>query len=353
MWTWVYPPEADLKTCRRQSSRYAEGSTPSPRSGVVLAVSVVMNNIKPHLALLSCNAIWAINYPFYHIVMSKGISAAAMLELSLLAAAIFSFVPLLWSRAERVERSDIKYLVAAAILSGLLRKGLVIFGLSLTSPIDASIIGSLLPVMALIISVVMGIDRFTWMRVVGVILGMGGALAVILSGGSASGSGAALSGNLLMLIYTVAAGFYMVWLQPIFKKYKPVTLLRWVYSLSALFFLPFGYPALASDPFSSLSPHILFLLVFVVCVPTFLPNLLLNYSLSRVKPTISSIYSYTQPVLAITISVWLGIDKLHWSTLLFGLVIVMGVALVIRSYITHPRGQDSSQAPSKGQIGRV
>ncbi|MFR9503674.1 MAG: DMT family transporter [Rikenellaceae bacterium] len=291
-----------------------------------------MNRLKPHLALLLCNTIWAVNYPLYHILFSKGISAAVMLELSLFVAAIFSFVPLLWERGEHVERSDIKYLVAAAVLSGLLRKGLVIFGLSLTSPIDASIIASLLPIMALIISVIMRIDRFTLLRVVGIALGMGGALAVILNGNNHAQSSSAMSGNIIMLLYTVAAGFYMVWLQPIFKKYKPITLLRWVYSLSSIMFLPFSFSAIAADPFAGLSHHILYMAAFVIILPTFLPNLLLNYALGRVTPTISSIYSYLQPVIAIGVSVWLGLGKLHWSTLLFGVVIISGVAIVIRSY---------------------
>ncbi|MFI3280831.1 MAG: DMT family transporter [Rikenellaceae bacterium] len=291
-----------------------------------------MNRIKPHLALFVCNSIWAINYPFYHIVMGKGISAAAMLELSLLVAAALSFVPLLWSRAEHVERSDIKYMVAAAVLSGLMRKGFVIFGLSLTTPIDASIIASLLPVMALVISVLMGVDRFTPQRVIGIALGMGGALAVILSGGSAGKATSILGGNALMFVYTIAAGFYMVWLQPIFKKYSPLTLLRWVYSLSSLMFLPFSFGPIAHTDFASLPAHVWVMALFVITVPTFLPNLLLNYALGRVTPTISGVYSYLQPVLAISISVWLGLGKLHWSTLIFGAIIISGVTMVIRSY---------------------
>ncbi len=264
--------------------------------------------------------------------MGKGISAAAMLELSLVVAAILSFIPLIWERGERVERSDVKYLVAAAVLSGLMRKGFVIFGLSLTSPIDASIIASLLPVMALVISVVMGIDRFTTGRIAGIALGMGGALAVILGGGAAQSTSSALNGNILMFLYTIAAGFYMVWLQPIFKKYKPITLLRWVYTLSALMFLPFSFDKIVHTDFSSLPSHILAITAFVVIIPTFLPNLLLNYALGRDTPTISSIYSYTQPVVAIAVSVWLGVGKLHWSTLIFGCIIICGVALVINSY---------------------
>ncbi len=291
-----------------------------------------MKNFRPHIALLLCNSIWAINYPIYHIVMRTGLTAAVTLEISLLVAALLSFIPILWEGTERVERRDIKYLVAAAVLSGLMRKGFVVFGLSLTTPIDASIIASLLPVMALVISVIMGIDRFTLPRILGILLGMGGAMAVVLSGGHSGNAKAALAGNLLMLLYTVAAGFYMVWLQPIFKKYKTTTLLRWVYTLSALMFLPFAAPSLAHTTLSGFSPEMLAMTIFVLVVPTFLPNLLLGYALSRVTPTVSSMYSYSQPIVAIAASVWLGVGKLHWSTFVFGLIIISGVALVIRSY---------------------
>lgn len=296
-----------------------------------------MKNFKPHLALLASNSIWAINYPFYHMAMGHGIPPSAMLFLSLVVAALLSYIPLLWSHGEKVERSDIKYLIAAAILSGLMRKGFVIYGLSHTSPIDASIIATLLPVMALVISVAMGSDRFTKGRIFGIVLGLAGALTVIISGGDAGKSSGALTGNLSMLLYTIAAGFYMVWLQPIFKKYKPLTLLRWIYTLSALMFLPVGLKPTLHTHFAGMSPHILTITIFVITVPTFLPNLLLNFALRRVSPTVSGMYSYLQPILAIAVSVWLGLGKLHWSTVIGGMIIISGVSLVVRSYSTTPK----------------
>ncbi len=291
-----------------------------------------MNRLKPHLALIGCNTIWALNYPIYHIILPKDISAIAVLTLSLVTAAILSFIPLLWSRAERVEPKDIKFMVGAAILSGILRKGLVIFGLSYTSPIDASIIGTLIPIVVLILSIIAGIDRFNTTRVIGIILGISGAIAIIASGDSSEGSSSSLTGNILMVIYTFAAALFIVWLQPIFKRYKPITIMRWVYGLSSLMILPFGAAPIAHTNFSALSPHILLLMAVVVILPTFLPNMLLNYALKRVTPTISSIYGYVQPIVAISLSVWLGLDKLGWSTLIYGCLIITGVTAVIRSY---------------------
>ena len=70
----------------------------------------------------------------------------------------------------------------------------------------------------------------------------------------------------------------------------------------------------------------------MLIVPTYLPNLLLNYSLRFVEPTVSSIYTYIQPVLAVSLSVAMGLDVLHLDTALFAVVLFAGVWMVISSY---------------------
>lgn len=75
----------------------------------------------------------------------------------------------------------------------------------------------------------------------------------------------------------------------------------------------------------------------MLTVPTYVPNLLLNFALKSVQPTVSSIYTYLQPVLAITLSVAMGLDKLHADTVIFALVIFAGVGLVLRSYVVPPK----------------
>ena len=88
----------------------------------------------------------------------------------------------------------------------------------------------------------------------------------------------------------------------------------------------------------------LFPTLFVLTVPTYLPNLMLNYALKSVPATVSSIYTYLQPVLAIAISVGMGLDKLHADTVIFALVIFVGVGLVLRSYSVPPRHVDPPTA---------
>ena len=288
--------------------------------------------LRPHLALLLCNLIWACDYPFYNMVLGRYISPVAMVSASLIVTALFSLIPLLWQKSEKIERSDIKIMFLAALVMGIARKLLLMYGLSRTSPIDGSIIETVVPLLVLAISVVIGIDRFTRLKLAGLILGMAGAVAVILMSGDGGHERSDMSGNLMILCCAFATAFYMVWFKKLISKYRVTTVLRWVYCFAALIMFPFGGYDIVHTDYAAMDTHIVLAALFVLTVPTYLPNLMLNYSLRYVQPTVSSIYTYLQPFIAILLSVALGLDRLHGDTVVAALFIFVGVALVIRSY---------------------
>lgn len=291
-----------------------------------------MNNFRPHLALLTCNVIWAMDYPFYNMVLGKYVAPMAMISASLIVTALLSLVPLLWQKPEKIESRDIRVMFGAALLMGVLRKTLLMFGLSRTSPIDGSIIDTIVPLLVLILSVAMGMDRFSKLKVAGLILGMGGAAAVVLTGDTASHERSQLVGNLMIFLCACSTAVYMVWIKKLISKYRITTVLRWVYCLAAVMALPFGAREIVHTDFAAMDTKIALAALFVLVVPTYLPNLMLNYALKFVPATVTSIYTYLQPVLAIALSVALGLDKLHLDTALFAVVIFVGIGLVLRSY---------------------
>ena len=298
--------------------------------------------MKSHLALLLCNIIWACDYPFYNLVLSKYVAPIALVTASLCAAALFlacSFA--LEQGPARSPAKDIKTMIGAALLIGVIRKVLLMYGLSRTSPIDGSIIDTITPLLVLLISVVLGIDKFTRLKIAGLVLGMAGAVGVVLLGASGGHTHSGLVGNLMIAGCALATSCYMVWFKKLIARYDVVTMLRWVYCLAALMVLPFGARELVHTDFAAMDTDILLATLFVVFVPTYVPNLLLNYSLKYVQPTVSSIYTYLQPVLAVILSVAMGLDRLHLDTALCALVIFFGVGLVIRSY----RGPAVPSAP--------
>lgn len=314
-----------------------------------------MNKFKPHLALLACNVVWAMDYPFYTMVLGHYVRPLAMIAASLTFTALVSLIPLLWQKSERIERSDIRKLIGAALLIGVLRKSFIMFGLSMTSPIDGSIIDTIVPLLVLLLSVLLGIDRFTKLNIAGVALGMAGAVAVVLTGASAAHTHSHLWGNILIVLSAFVSSVYMVWFKRIVSKYSPVTVMRWIYCISAAIALPIGLHDIIHTDFVRVAQHALFPTLFVLIVPTYIPNLLLNYALKFVAPTVSSIYTYLQPVLAIAVSVAWGLDKLHFDTVIFALVIFAGVGLVIRSYAKprHPSPPASAAKPEPPSASAV
>ena len=285
-----------------------------------------------YIALICCNIVWACDYPFYNLVLGRYISPMAMVTASLVIAALFSLVPMLWETRERVAPSDRLKILGAAMLMGVARKLCMMFGLANTSAIDGSIIGTTTPLLVLVLSVIVGVDRFTKMKFLGLILGMAGTLAIILSSGSATHTQSSLWGNMLIFISSCVSASYMVLCKRLVGKYRVTTVLRWIYCASAFVMLPIGIDDMLTIDFSGMDTKILFASLFVLIVPTYLPNLLLNYSLRATSPTESSIYAYIQPVVAVGLSVAMKLDKLHPDTLLFPLIIFIGVGMVIGSY---------------------
>lgn len=299
----------------------------------IFAVMSISNRVyQAHCALIVCNIIWACDYPFYNLVLGRYVSPMAMVSASLIIAALLSLLPLLWGDAERVEPKDRAMIIAAALLMGVGRKLCMMFGLSLTSAIDGSIISTTTPLLVLLLSVVMGMERFTRVRLLGLLVGMAGTIALIVSSNSSEHEHSNMWGNVLIFSSACVSAVYMVWFRRLVSKYRVTTILRWIYCCSAVAILPFGVDDIVSIDLSKMSGLVLFASLFVLIVPTYLPNLMLNYSLRIVAPTMSSIYSYIQPVVAVSLAVAMGLDRLHSDTLLFALIIFLSVGVVVNSY---------------------
>ncbi len=288
-----------------------------------------MKNISAHLSLLGCNLIWACAYPFYNYVMPNHIKPLPLFTAAILFTALISLFSLLKSNRQHVEKQDMMAIVGAALLIIFLRKGMLIFGLSLTSPIDGSIITTLAPVVVLLISVIMGIEKFSWRKALGILLGFGGAVGVILTANNSAHHQSGMVGNILILLCAFISAIYIVWFKTLLKKYDPMTLLRWMFCIAAIFATPIGLDSLLNVDTSGYNMHTWLAIAYLVAMPTFLPNLLLTSALKKVSPTVSSIYYYVQPTVAVAISVWMGLDTLHLTTILFAALIFSGVGIVI------------------------
>ncbi len=290
---------------------------------------------RAHLSALSANLIWAAAYPIYKVIVPHYIGVIPMLFCTVFVAAVMATTSRFFAEVERVERSDWWRFVAAAILISLAKKSFIIWGMLHTNPIDASIVGTLNPLMVLLFSVLFLVDRFTPTKLVGLLLGLIGTVVVILAGGTGQG-GAHLSGVLLVLCGVSASAFGLVWLKGLITKYRALTFVQWTYPIAALLLLPFSIEPLLKTDFSQFTPAVWAMFGYMCLLGTFIPNYLITSSMHVLTPLQTNIYTYVQPVAATLISVLFGVATASLVQGVAAVVIFGGVMLVVRSYRESP-----------------
>ncbi|MFI3265523.1 MAG: DMT family transporter, partial [Rikenellaceae bacterium] len=252
-------------------------------------------NIKlnPHVALLCCNGIWGLSYPIYTYALPKHIGVEAMVTITLVATGVLSLCSLLFKRwreeGPKVERKDMPMLILAGLIVVLIRKYFLMAGLSMTSPIDGSVIAALGPIAVLLLSVAVGQDRFSTLKIIGVTLGLVGVLVMLLSNSGHQSASNLLLGNILIMLCVMCTAIYVVWFKDIVAKYSPMTILRWIMTSAAVIILPIGARSVTQVDYSGFDMNMWLLLAYMTLMPTLLPNYLLMYGLKKVKPALSSV----------------------------------------------------------------
>lgn len=198
---------------------------------------------------------------------------------------------------EKIHKKDFPLLILCGFL-GIAANQLFFFnGLSLTSPIDASIIITAVPVLVLVFSTFILKERITLIKLIGIALGATGAVILILYGEKAGGTSSIL-GNSFVFINASTYALYLVLVKPLMKKYNPITIVSWAFLFGFLFMFPFGINDLLSTDFAAFTSHTYLTIAFVVLGTTFLTYLFNIYALSKVAPSIAGSYIYLQPVVS-------------------------------------------------------
>lgn len=242
---------------------------------------------------------------------------------------LFWLTSLIMKGNDRIARNDFPRILIGGGLG--LFAFIFLFNLSLryANPIDVSIIMTLPPVFVILINVLFRRARPSWLELAGVVLAFAGAVIVIMSKHTDTKASDALLGNLLALASALCYAIYLVVLEGPVHRYRPVSLLRWVFlaafvpALLLLGDFP-GAPLFHSDA-SRLAPWLM--IAFVVICPTFLAYLMVNPAIKLIGSVLVSIYQYLVPVIATIASVIMGLASLHAVQVIAMAVIIGGMLL--------------------------
>ena len=289
---------------------------------------------KGHASMLGANTMWGLMSPVSKAIMVGGaVTPLAISDLRIGGAMVLFWVVSLFTKPEHVEHKDMVTLFFASLFAIVFNQGCYMFGISLTSPGDASIITTSMPLWAMILAAFILKEPITGKKVLGIAFGAGGALLLILGSGNhvrtSAGSGnTAIWGDLLVLFAQLCYAFYIVFYKDFVKKYSLVTIMKWMFTYSFICMLPFSAKDLAAAHWSGLHLAEIAGLVFIVVGATFISYMLIIVGQKRLRPTVAGMYNYIQPIVACAVAACWGMDSFNLTKTVAVIFIFGGVYLV-------------------------
>lgn len=291
-------------------------------------------NIRGHAAMLGASVIFGLFSPVSKALLGTGTIDAYGLTMARMGGAAVAFwIASLFSKKERVSPRDLALLFFASLLGIVLNQGTFMLGVSMTSPIDATIVTTTAPIFAMVIAAIYLREPITGKKVIGVAVGATGALMLILSGVHASaapGSGS-VAGDLLCMFAQLSFATYFVVFKKLIGRYTPVTLMKWMFLYATLCCLPFGYGSLAGAQWTAFGWANYARLAFVVLGATFTAYLLLPIGQKNLRPTVGCMYNYVQPLVASLATVLTGMDRFTVGKGCAVVLVFLGVYIVTQS----------------------
>lgn len=292
-----------------------------------------------HLALLVANVSWGLMAPFLKDLLNGGVitpmalSGYRIIGGALLFWLIGMFVKPDKNACNSIERRDIVPLIIASLLVIGLNQVLIIVGMSLTSPVDASVVCSLTPIFTLIFgAILMGI-AFTWSKALGVTIGLAGALIFVFTGQADAETCVTnpVLGDVACLMAQVFGALYLVCFTKLISKYSLITLMKWMFLISGIAVLPFSLPDMLAVDWSQVILMEYIDLTFIILFGTCLAYMLIPVAQRRVEPTVIAMYNYLQPVVAVVFSVIAGLATFSITNAIATAMVFVGVWIVNRA----------------------
>lgn len=287
--------------------------------------------LKGHSALWVANLIWGLNAPIAKSVLAE-VSAFAMTSYRMGGACLLFWTASIFMPRERIEKGDMLKIFLASLFGIQLNQMLFLWGLSLTSPIDASIIATVVPILTMIFATLFLREPITWLKSSGVFLGASGAvILVIMSHQSSVGAASSALGNILCIVSAISYSIYLTAFRNIIVKYHPVTTMKWMFLFAAICSLVIYNRPLVEVDYSAMSPSLIAGIAYVVIGSTFISYMMVPIGQKYLRPTLVSMYNYMQPVVAVLLTVAMGLDTFGWGKALAAVAVFAGVWLVTKS----------------------
>lgn len=287
--------------------------------------------IKGIILILTANILFSLNMPVSRELTPEWIDPFGLSFLRISFAFVSFFVlSLFLNKREKFSLKEHLTLFICGILGTTTNQLSFLAGLAKTSPVDASLIITVTPIITMIFAALIIKEPITFKKISGVFTGMGGATLILYVSycGMFKQSGT-IEGNLIVLISSFVYALYLVLVRPLMIKYSPIEVMKWTFFYGTITSLPFTISYLKLSEGFGITQYMQ--LGYALVFGTFAAYMLVAFSLKLLRPTTVSMFNYVQPLLASFVAVMIGQDTLNWTKPVSAALIFIGVYMVITS----------------------
>ena len=301
------------------------------------------DKLSGHLSIAGAYTIFGLNIVFCKdIANSAAVSPIVLFTLRALGASALFWLLSIFTPKERVERGDSPKIAAASFVGLFVPQLTFLKAITMATTIDTAIMGTLGPIFTMIFAFLFLGEPITGKKAGGVALSFAGVIFLIFNSVHTGGvSATSPLGIVFLLLNCLSFSLYLGVFRPLISKYSVVTFSKWTFLFSLLLSLPFSYKGLMTTDFAAVPSLVRWEIGYLVFFATFVAYFLIPFGQKHLRPTLVSMYTYLQPIIAAIVSIWAGMDVITWQKLAATVLIVGGVILVSRS-----RAANVSQRPS-------
>jgi len=310
----------------------------------------IINNrpLTAHLSMFGACAFWGLMAPLGKDAMTHGLDGLTMVTFRVVGGFLLFWLTSLFVKRTAVPLKDKLLFIGAAVLGLVTNQCCYTIGLSITSPINASIVTTSMPIFAMILATVILKEPITGKKALGVLMGCSGALILILtSAAHASDKVGDIRGDLLCLGAQFSFALYLSLFNPLIRRYDVFTINKWMFFWATLMVLPFTWGHVSEVLSHPIPQRSWWEAGYVVFFGTYIGYILTMIGQRTLRPTVVSVYNYVQPIVSVIVSVLTGIGVLKPSHALAVILVFSGVWLVTKSRSRRDMENSQQVTPSK------
>jgi drug/metabolite transporter (DMT)-like permease len=283
--------------------------------------------VAPHLALIAVQIMFG-TWPIVGKYALRVLPSTALVAFRVCGAAVaFLILQRAMGRVRILCKRDYAKLALYSLLGVVLNQLLFVEGLRLSTVINATLLGTTIPVFTLLVSITLGYDRLSLRKALGIILAAGGVIYLI-DPVRADFSGAHTLGNLLIVANSISYGAYIAISKDLLKRYGALTVITWIFIFGSVATVPVGMFTLAVNPVEGAGPGVWLAVLYIILVPTVGAYYLNAWALARVPPSTVAAYIYLQPLIAFALAPLILGERWSSRTGVASALIFTGVAVV-------------------------